>query len=503
MSRLWPLRWAAGVYIWFLRGTPVLLQLVFLFDGLPSLGITLPAIPTAILGFTLNEAAYLAELLRGGLISVDAGQIRAAESLGMSPWTLRRWVVFPQAFRVILPGLGNELISLLKATSLASIISVLELTQRAEIVASQTFQYLPVFSAAALIYLFMTSGIALTQLALERYFHIDRVRGAGTAWRPEWDRWLGFGRRITPTTAEPSIHSTGPTPTDRRPEDLLASSEARKLVVMPGVEALTSSTPPKGEVLLKINDVCKAYGSTTVLAGVTTSLRAGEVVAVMGASGAGKSTLLRLINHLEVLDSGSILVAGKPVGYDETGAPIRSKRQLSKARASARIGMVFQHFDLFANMPVLANLTVALERVQGVSRDAARERGRALLAQVGLSRHERSMPHKLSGGQQQRVAIARALAIEPTLMLFDEPTSALDPELVGEVLETIRHLASQGMTMLVVTHEVSFARGVADRIVFMSDGRILLDGPPDEVLAAVPTRLGTQVSSDLQPEGTF
>jgi polar amino acid transport system permease protein len=203
----------------------------------------------------------------------------------------------------------------------------------------------------------------------------------------------------------------------------------------------------------------------------------------MGPSGSGKSTLLRLINHLETLDAGDILVNGVHVGYTGDGRPVRSPGKLARARAQARIGMVFQHFDLFSHMTVVDNLTVAPRRVYGISRSEAERTAARLLAQVGLAQHGHSMPHTLSGGQQQRVAIARALAVNPDLMLFDEPTSALDPELVGEVLAAIRSLADSGMTMIVVTHEVRFARDVADRVVYMKDGAIIDDAEPGAVLS--------------------
>ncbi len=203
----------------------------------------------------------------------------------------------------------------------------------------------------------------------------------------------------------------------------------------------------------------------------------------MGPSGSGKSTLLRLVNHLEPLDWGEITVDGKHVGYTRApGGGLRPSGNLAKARADARIGMVFQHFNLFEHLTALENLIEAPIRVYGQKTDRARAIALRLLAGVGLADHMDHLPHRLSGGQQQRVAIARALAVSPRLMLFDEPTSALDPELVGEVLGVIRGLAEAGMTMIIVTHEVRFAREVADRIVFMDEGVIVEQGPPEQVL---------------------
>ncbi len=202
----------------------------------------------------------------------------------------------------------------------------------------------------------------------------------------------------------------------------------------------------------------------------------------MGPSGSGKSTLLRLVNHLEALDGGEITVAGNLVGYRRDNGVLKPMRDLAAARAKARIGMVFQHFNLFDHFTALENVMEAPIRVLGVDRATAREQAMALLTKVGLGGHAHHLPQRLSGGQQQRVAIARALALNPMLMLFDEPTSALDPELVGEVLSVIRALAEGGMTMLVVTHEVRFARDVADRIVFMDEGVIVEQGRPEDIL---------------------
>jgi polar amino acid transport system permease protein len=202
----------------------------------------------------------------------------------------------------------------------------------------------------------------------------------------------------------------------------------------------------------------------------------------MGPSGSGKSTLLRLIAHLESLDRGEITVGGQYVGYERVDGVLRPSRNVARERARARIGMVFQQFNLFEHLTALENVCEAPVRVYRESPDAARQRGAKLLASVGLVYHADHLPSRLSGGQQQRVAIARALAISPRVMLFDEPTSALDPELVSEVLGVIRRLAEAGMTMIVVTHELRFAREVADRIVFMAEGRILEEGTPGEIL---------------------
>jgi polar amino acid transport system ATP-binding protein len=205
---------------------------------------------------------------------------------------------------------------------------------------------------------------------------------------------------------------------------------------------------------------------------------------VLGPSGSGKSTLLRCINHLEEINSGRLYVDGELVGYREADGKLYELREDEVARKRAEIGMVFQHFNLFPHMTALENVTLAPIRVKGVPRSDARNRGQQLLQRVGLGDKLNTYPVALSGGQQQRVAIARALAMEPKLMLFDEPTSALDPELVGDVLDAMRQLARDGMTMIVVTHEMGFAREVADEVVFMDEGVVVETGPPADVLGS-------------------
>jgi polar amino acid transport system permease protein len=254
-----------------------------------------------------------------------------------------------------------------------------------------------------------------------------------------------------------------------------------------GLDALVPPPPPelaRNQPVLICDGVSKSYSGRVVLDGLDLSMQRGEVVAVLGASGSGKSTLLRLINHLESLDGGAITVNGRHIGYTPSGAPQRSAAKLATARAQAHIGMVFQHFNLFPHLTVLENVRVAPVFVYHRDPSEATRQARALLAQVGLADHALKMPHQLSGGQQQRVAIARAMATQPKLMLFDEPTSALDPETVGEVLSVMRRLAAGGMTMLVVTHEIRFAREVADRVIFIENGRVVEHGKPSEILEA-------------------
>jgi polar amino acid transport system ATP-binding protein len=234
--------------------------------------------------------------------------------------------------------------------------------------------------------------------------------------------------------------------------------------------------------MVELRDVHKSFGDIEVLKGVDLRIDAGEVVCLIGASGSGKTTLLRCINHLEAITSGRILVHGTLIGYTETSKHLVELSAKRIAAQRAGIGMVFQRFNLFPHMTALQNVRMAPMRVLGLSKAEATARAGELLEQVGLAHRKDAYPAQLSGGQQQRIAIARALAMRPRLMLFDEPTSALDPELVGEVLAVMKKLADDGMTMVVVTHEIAFAREVADRVVFVDDGVIIEQGPPADVL---------------------
>ena len=234
--------------------------------------------------------------------------------------------------------------------------------------------------------------------------------------------------------------------------------------------------------VLHARGVRKSFGHTEVLSGIDLDVNSGETVVVLGPSGSGKSTFLRCINLLESLDAGRITVDGRDVGYDVRNGRLHELSPNEIARRRRDIGMVFQQFNLFPHMTALENIIEAPIAVLGQGRKEATARAVELLAEVGLAGREKAYPRQLSGGQQQRVAIARALAMRPKLMLFDEPTSALDPELVGEVLATMKRLASAGLTMVVVTHEISFAREAADRVVFMDAGQVVEQGTPEQVI---------------------
>ena len=235
--------------------------------------------------------------------------------------------------------------------------------------------------------------------------------------------------------------------------------------------------------MVKADRVCKNFGALEVLKGVSLEIDPGQVLCLVGPSGSGKSTFLRCINHLEQVNAGRLYVDGDLVGYSEKNGKLYELHPRAAAKQRRDIGMVFQHFNLFPHRTALENIIEAPTQVKRVSKKKAVERAKDLLDQVGLSAKANAYPAQLSGGQQQRVAIARALAMDPKLMLFDEPTSALDPELVGEVLTVMKQLAKEGMTMVVVTHEMGFAREVADQLVFMDGGVVVEAGEPRELLA--------------------
>jgi polar amino acid transport system ATP-binding protein len=243
-----------------------------------------------------------------------------------------------------------------------------------------------------------------------------------------------------------------------------------------------TTSAPAGPPIVVAEEVHKCFGRNEVLRGISLTVSPGEVMCMLGPSGSGKSTFLRCLNHLEKIDAGRLSVDGQLIGYTERDGKLYEMRERDVAKQRASIGMVFQRFNLFPHMTALANITTGPTRVLGESKAAATEHARELLEQVGLADRADSYPNQLSGGQQQRIAIARALAMRPKLLLFDEPTSALDPELVGEVLEVMRRLAGSGLTMIVVTHEIGFAREVGDALVFMDGGVIVESGPPRDVL---------------------
>ncbi|OCB52923.1 ABC transporter permease [Mycobacterium vulneris] len=435
-------------YVVIYRGTPLILQLVFVFTALPHIGITLPPLVAGSVALAMNEAVFISEILRSGIKGVDPGQSLAGRALGLEPRKLLRRVIAPQAFRSMVPALGNEFISTMKNSALASVIAVPELTLRTQQLASATFDYFSIYFATAVMYLALTAVLGVIQLLLEDALNLDRDRQSLLA-------RVGFRRRASPPAPLPDPVTTAPPPAERQ---------------------------EIGDTILEIRDLRKAYGQNHVLNGISMSVRQGEVIALLGPSGSGKSTLLRTINHLESVDTGTIRIAGQTLGYSQSGTPL-PEGQIARARIAAGIGMVFQHFNLFRHMTVKENIAAPLRWIQGLSKEEAAERADLLLSQVGLSDKADVLPHRLSGGQQQRVGIARALAARPKVLLLDEPTSALDPELVAEVLGVIRGLAHHhGLTMIIATHQLRFALEVADRVVFMAGGVVVEEGSAEQVI---------------------
>ncbi|WP_210593964.1 amino acid ABC transporter permease/ATP-binding protein [Streptomyces sp. GESEQ-35] len=447
------------------RGTPLILQLVFVYDALPHVGLTFSPLTAAGIALAANEATFIAEFFRSGVLGVDKGQVAAGQALGMTPRVVMRRIVAPQAVRHMVPALGNEAVTTLKNSSLASFIAVQELTLRSTQLASSTFDFFSVFFASGVMYLALTGAISTVQLAAERALDLDRP--ASRSWR---DRLLPVRRPLAakaPPTEAP-VEDTEPwePPVSRAPWEREARAAA-----LDGAPAA-----------VQVRDLHKRYGEQVVLDGLDLTVRTGEVVALLGPSGSGKSTLLRSVNHLEDVDSGTVLIDGRRIGYRDEGSPLPPAK-IAAARAEVGVGMVFQHFNLFSHLTALENVAGPLRWVHRMPAADAERRARELLDRVGLAHRTDALPRHLSGGQQQRVAIARALAPSPRVLLLDEPTSALDPELVNEVLEVIRGLAREdGLTMIIATHQLRFAQEVADRVVFISGGTVTEEGPAEELL---------------------
>jgi polar amino acid transport system permease protein len=494
LSRFWWLAAFARGYAVIFRGTPLILQMVFAYDALPHIGIKLPAIAAAGLALACNEAPFIAEMLRSGVLGVDRGQVSAGQALGMTPSVLMRRVIAPQAIRTMIPAFGNESVSALKNSSLASVIAVQELTLRSTQLASSTFDFFSIFFASGLLYLLLTGAVSLIQLFLEWLLDLDRAKKDRSLsdYLP-WRRVeLAPGTELTEKTAldavpAPEVAALPPVPTLTRDE------RTRRGV-----------TIARNNIAVEVSDLRKSYGAQAVLDGLGFTVRIGEVVALMGPSGSGKSTLLRCINHLESWDSGTVRVGGRRLGFRDDGGRL-SPRDIANERASVGVGMVFQQFNLFSHLTARENIAGPLRWVHGMTRIDADRRARELLDRVGLSHRADALPRHLSGGQQQRVAIARALAPNPSVLLLDEPTSALDPELVNEVLEVIRRLAiDDGLTMIISTHQIRFADEVADRVAFLSGGAILEEGPAHEVLTnpknPLTARFLSVMEADKAPE---
>ena len=457
-------------YIWLLRSIPLIVLLLvlnnlgYLYEslriGLPFSDTVLIDYPmvqlltpfgAAFLGLTLNQSAFFAEIVRGGILSVDQGQLEAAAALGLPRRRQAFRIVLPQAMRSILPTGFNEIIGLAKSTSMVYVLALPELFYTVQVIYRRNLEVIPLLMVATAWYLVIMTVLSIAQHYIERHFSKGAVRNPVPL--PFQSLFARFRRPVSQPVATPAARKTG----------------------------FQDAVQLRAGGAVRIQAISKSFGPLKVLDSVDLVLPAGSVTAILGPSGSGKSTLLRTINHLERVDSGFIAIDGALVGYSQKGNTLYELKEKDILRRRADIGMVFQSFNLFPHLTVLENLIEAPIEVRGVSREEAIRFAVELLARVGLSDKINAYPRQLSGGQQQRVAIARALALRPKVLLFDEPTSALDPELVGEVLDVIKELARTGTTLVIVTHEVGFAREVADTVVFMEGGHILEAGPPSRI----------------------
>ncbi|WP_375308749.1 amino acid ABC transporter permease/ATP-binding protein [Bradyrhizobium sp. A11] len=493
LSRFWLLAAIARAYTVIFRGTPLILQMVFAYDALPHIGIKLPAVLAAGLALACNEAPFIAEMLRAGVLGVDRGQLTAGQALGMTPSVLMRRIIAPQAIRTMIPAFGNEAVSALKNSSLASVIAVQELTLRSTQLASSTFDFFSIFFASGLLYLVLTASISAIQLFVEWLLDLDRTtrRERRLADYLPWRR-VDLAAKLELADATAADPESAPAELAVTPPLALTREE----------RARRAATIARNNIAVEVKGLTKSYGPQTVLGGLDLTVRIGEVVALLGPSGSGKSTLLRCINHLENWDAGTVRVGGRRLGFGENGKPL-SPRAIANERASVGVGMVFQQFNLFAHLSAKENIAGPLRWVHGMTRIDADRRAAELLDRVGLSHRAHALPRHLSGGQQQRVAIARALAPNPSVLLLDEPTSALDPELVNEVLEVIRRLAiDDGLTMIISTHQIRFADEVADRVAFLSGGAIIEEGPAHDVLSNPRNPLTARFLSVMEADKT-
>ncbi|RQN38168.1 amino acid ABC transporter permease/ATP-binding protein [Paraburkholderia tropica] len=476
----------AWAFVWLFRSIPPIVLLLLLNNlgylyetvwiGVPFTHLTLLQAPTAdligpffaaVLGLTLNHAAFAAEAIRGGILSVDQGQREAAAALGL-PHARQAWrIVLPQAMRAVLPTAFNDVIGLAKGTSVVYILAMPDLFYTVQIIYHRNLEVIPLLMVATIWYLVILTVLSAIQVHIERHYARGATREQPA--RSRFNRWLAVGVASVARTVGAALGKfRGDT------------QEAAHALAAAGAESGWAQQRVGGRV--GIHNVSRSFGALKVLDNISLTVPSGSVTVILGQSGSGKSTLLRTINHLESVDDGFIDIDGELVGYRREGRTLYELKEAEILKRRAEVGMVFQSFNLFPHLSVLDNVIEA-PLAAGVPREIATAQARALLTRVGLADKADAWPRQLSGGQQQRVAIARALALKPKVLLFDEPTSALDPELVNEVLDVIRQLARSGTTLVIVTHEIGFAREVADTVVFMDGGRVVESGPPAQVLS--------------------
>ncbi|MBB5425764.1 polar amino acid transport system permease protein [Paraburkholderia atlantica] len=473
----------AWAFVWLFRSIPLIVLLLILNNlgylyetvhlGVPFTSLVVLDVPTtelispflaAVLGLTLNHAAFSAEVIRGGIQSVDHGQLEAAAALGLPRERQARRIVLPQAMRAIVPTAFNDLIALAKGSSMVYVLAMPELFYTVQIIYRRNLEVIPLLMVATVWYLIILTVLSAIQVYVERHFSRGVKRSAVPSAFGALLKSVGIARGGDVAHVEPFGDAK-----DNARAGASASLDQRWADQRDGAR-------------ITIQQVSKSFGTLKVLDNVSLTMRPGSVTVILGQSGSGKSTLLRTINHLERVDGGLIDIDGELIGYRRDGDTLYELKEKEVLRRRVEVGMVFQSFNLFPHLTVLENIIEAPVALGRLSRAEAESLALSLLARVGLEAKAHAWPRQLSGGQQQRVAIARALALKPKVLLFDEPTSALDPELVNEVLDVIKALARSGTTMVIVTHEIGFAREVADTIVFMDRGRVIESGPPAQVL---------------------
>lgn len=432
-------RWLVGLakaYIELMRGMPVLVLLLLMFYVVLA-PLRLTGVVVAIITFSMNAAAYFCEMFRTAISGIDRGQTEAGLALGFSRLQTFVYIVLPQAVKAVIPVYIGEVVALLKGTAVVGYVAVNDMTKAGDIIRSRTFDaFFPLIIVSVIYFLLAwLAGVALRKL---------------------------------------SRHSSLPVSTDAAQDVKDTDVQTRPVLLKKG----DTHAP-----LIVVKHLAKTYDNgLEVLRDVEAEIRRGEVISIIGPSGTGKSTFLRCLNQLEMPTGGSIEIDGKSV----------TDQQADLSQVRQKMGMVFQSFNLFNGRTILENIMLAPMKLHGKSADVARFEALSLLDMVGLRSKANQYPDQLSGGQKQRVAIARALAMEPEILLFDEPTSALDPTMVSEVLAVIRSLAQKGMTMLVVTHEMRFAKDVSSRIFYMDEGVIYEEGTPQQIFEQ-PQKKNTRV----------
>lgn len=467
----------AGLYIRLFRGIPIVVLLLVL-NYLVFTGADFPAFWVCVIGFSLDFAAYTSEIFRKGIEAVPAGQSRAARALGFGRMQGFWKVVYPQALIHILPVYSGQFISLVKLTSVSGYISVMDLTRASDIIRSRTYEaFFPLIFTAVIYFLLSALLIALLR-GLEKRIcpesrRTDEIEKLLQDWKsedrehPEGEQAVSVSMSDGSLEQDPAREPAAPEEPDR-PYRPGGSGEPSGSAELPD-----QSRKPEN-VLFRVSHLQKSFGNVTPVRDISCEIRKGDVIAVIGPSGTGKSTFLSLLNQLEKADGGEILFKGESI--------LQPGTDLSRLRR--RVGMVFQSFFLFSHLTIVENVMLAQVELIGRSKEEAFRRSMEMLEMTGLADKALNYPNELSGGQQQRAAIARELAMDPEVILFDEPTSALDPTTIGEVLSVIRKLARQGMTMVIVTHEMNFAKDVSNRVFFLDEGIIYEEGSPEQIFSS-------------------